>query len=83
MAVRIRMARHGTKKKPFYRIVVTDQENKRDGRFIEVVGTYDPRHKDNKCDLKTERIQYWISKGAQPSETVGILIKKASQSAAA
>ncbi len=83
MAVRIRMARHGTKKKPFYRIVVTDQENKRDGRFIEVVGTYDPRDKDNKVSLKQDRIQYWISKGAQPSETVGILIKKGSQAAAA
>lgn len=76
MAVRIRMARHGTKKKPFYRIVVTDQENKRDGRFIEIVGTYDPRDKDNKVTLVHDRIQYWISKGAQASDTVGDLIKK-------
>ena len=83
MSVRIRMARHGGKKKPFYRIVVTDQENKRDGRFIEVVGTYDPRDKENKVSLKKDRIQYWISKGAQASETVGILIKKESRVAAA
>ncbi len=76
MAVRIRLARHGTKKKPFYRLVVTDQENKRDGRFIEVVGTYDPRLKEKKVSLNQDRIQYWISKGAQPSETVGTLLKK-------
>ena len=81
MAVRIRLARHGTKKKPFYRVVITDQENKRDGRFIEVVGTYDPREKDNKVTFKHDRIQYWISKGAQPSETVGILLKKSAKAA--
>lgn len=82
MAVRIRLARHGTKKKPFYRVVVTDQENKRDGRFIEVVGTYDPREKENKVSFKQDRIQYWISKGAQPSETVGILLKKSAKNVA-
>ena len=51
-------------------------ENKRDGRFIEVVGTYDPRLKEKKVSLNQDRIQYWISKGAQPSETVGTLLKK-------
>jgi small subunit ribosomal protein S16 len=75
MAVRIRLARYGTKKKPFYRIVVADQEAKRDGRYIEVVGTYSPRDKAKRCDLKQDRIQYWIAKGAQPSETVAGLLK--------
>ncbi|HKY63845.1 MAG TPA: 30S ribosomal protein S16 [bacterium] len=76
MAVRIRMARHGTKKKPFYRIVVADSEAPRNGAFIEVVGTYDPRAKSNAVVLKNDRIQHWIGKGAQPSETVGHLLKK-------
>ena len=76
MAVRIRLARHGTTKKPFYRIVVTDQENPRDGKFLEVVGTYDPRHKTNRLTLKRERIEHWIKKGAQPSQTVGGLLKE-------
>ncbi|MFO1518446.1 MAG: 30S ribosomal protein S16 [bacterium] len=75
MSVRIRLARHGTKKKPFYRIVVADQESPRDGRFLEVVGTYSPRDQAQKCTLKRERIEYWISKGAQPSQTVGELLK--------
>jgi small subunit ribosomal protein S16 len=76
MAVRIRMSRHGAKKKPFYRIVVADSEAPRDGAFIEVVGTFDPRAKTNAVVLKNDRIQHWISKGAQPSETVGHLLKK-------
>ena len=76
MSVRIRMARFGTKKKPFYRIVVADQEAKRDGRFIEVVGTYLPKGPFKKCEFKKERVEYWVSKGAQPSETVSQLLKK-------
>ena len=86
MAVRIRLARHGAKKKPFYRIVVADKESPRDGRYLEVVGTYDPAKKDQKVNLKAERLQYWIGVGAQPSETVGQLIKsglKAAQAATA
>ncbi len=74
--VRIRMARFGAKKKPFYRIVVADQESKRDGRFIEIVGTYAPKDPTKKCELKRDRIAYWISKGAQTSDTVGQLLKK-------
>lgn len=70
------MSRHGAKKKPFYRIVVADSEAPRDGAFIEVVGTYDPRAKSNAVVLKNDRIQHWIGKGAQPSETVGHLLKK-------
>jgi small subunit ribosomal protein S16 len=76
MAVRIRMARHGTKKKPFYRIVVSDSESPRDGRFLEVVGTYSPRGKDKRCELKRDRIEYWMKKGALPSQTVGELLKR-------
>ena len=74
--VKIRMARRGATKKPFYRIVVTDSENPRDGRFLEILGTYDPRAKSNQVILKSDRIQHWIQKGAQPSVTVAQLIKK-------
>lgn len=76
MSVKIRMARHGTKKKPFYRIVVADSEAPRNGAFIEMVGTFDPRAKSNQLVLKTDRVNHWIGKGAQPSQTVGQLIKK-------
>ena len=76
MSVKIRMARHGTKKKPFYRIVVADSEAPRNGAFLEIVGTFDPRAKGNQVVLKSDRILHWISKGAKPSTTVGQLIKK-------
>jgi len=74
--VRIRMARHGTKKRPFYRIVVAHGEKARNGKFLEIVGTFDPRDDKNPVTLKTDRIQYWLQKGAQPSETVSHLLKK-------
>lgn len=74
--VRIRMARHGTKKKPFYRIVVAHGEYQRNGRFLEIVGTFDPRADKNQVVLKEDRIQYWLKKGAQPSQTVAQLLKK-------
>ena len=75
MAVHIRLARMGTKKTPFYRIVVADQRSPRGGRFIERLGTYDPR----RSELRVEgaRVQHWLSKGAQASETVTILLKNA------
>jgi small subunit ribosomal protein S16 len=76
MAVRIRLARHGTKKRPFYRIVVADGEKPRDGRFLEKVGTYDPKYDPAKVTVKTERVQYWIDKGATPSDTVKSLLKR-------
>ena len=76
MAVKIRLARFGAKKKPFYRIVVTDSSFPRDGRFIERVGTYDPRKDPPEITLKGERIAEWLKKGAQPTETVGQLLKK-------
>ena len=76
MAVKIRLARHGGKKKPFYRIVVADSECPRDGRFLENVGTYNPLYDPAKVSLKSERIQYWINQGAKPSDTVRSLLKK-------
>ena len=76
MAVVIRLARHGAKKKPFYRIVVADGECPRDGRYRENVGTYDPLIDPAKVTLKTERIQYWVDQGAKPSDTVRSLLKQ-------
>lgn len=78
MAVKIRLARHGAKKKPFYRIVVADGESPRDGRYLENVGTYDPLFDPAKVTLKSERIKYWIDQGAKPSDTVRSLLKKES-----
>ncbi|MGI9569571.1 MAG: 30S ribosomal protein S16 [Desulfobulbia bacterium] len=76
MGVRIRLARHGAKKKPFYRIVVADGENPRDGKFLEKVGTYDPLKDPAEVMLNPDRIKYWIDKGAIPSDTVKSLFKK-------
>ena len=76
MSVTIRMSRHGAKKKPFYRIVVSDQRFPRDGRYIEQVGTYDPRAKSDAVKLDQEKIDSWIKKGAKPSQTVSELIKR-------
>jgi len=76
MAVRIRLARHGAKKKPFYRIVVADSESPRDGRYLENVGTYNPLLDPAQVSLKSERIQYWMDQGAKPSDTVRSLLKK-------
>ncbi|MFB3061307.1 MAG: 30S ribosomal protein S16 [Candidatus Binatia bacterium] len=77
MSVRIRLSRHGAKKKPFYRIVVTDSRSPRDGRFIDQVGTYDPRASSGGINLNNESIEKWIQRGAQPSQIVSDLIKKA------
>ncbi len=76
MAVKIRLARHGAKKKPFYRIVVSDSESPRDGKFLERVGTYDPLYDPAKITLKTERIRYWMDQGALATDTVNSLLKK-------
>ena len=76
MGVRIRLARHGAKKKPFYRIVVAYGESPRDGRFLEKVGTYDPLKDPAELTLNPDRIKYWIDKGAIPSDTVKSLFKK-------
>jgi small subunit ribosomal protein S16 len=76
MGVKIRLARHGAKKRPFYRVVVADSESPRDGKFLEVVGTYNPLTDPADVSLKGERIQYWIDHGAQPTNTVKSLLKK-------
>jgi small subunit ribosomal protein S16 len=76
MAVKIRLARHGAKKKPFYRIVVADSESPRDGKFLENVGTYNSLQDPVQVTLKPERIRYWMDKGAKPSDTVRNLLKK-------
>ncbi len=81
MAVKIRLARHGAKKRPFYRIVVADAESPRDGRFIEVVGTYNPLPDPAEVTLKSERVDYWLGQGALPTHTVKNLLKKQSISA--
>ena len=80
MAVRIRLARAGAKKRPFYRIVVADERAPRDGRFIEKVGTYNPllpSESAERVTLDLERIQHWISKGAQPTDRVLRFLDKA------
>lgn len=74
MAVHIRLARTGTKKAPFYRIVVADQRSPRGGRFIERVGTYDPRRSD--INIDAARVEYWLGCGAQASDTVTQLLKR-------
>jgi small subunit ribosomal protein S16 len=83
MAVKIRMKRVGTKNTPVYRIVVADGRSPRDGKFIEEIGTYQPLKKENNFELKLDRAQYWVSKGAQPTDTVKSFIKKAGKAAAA
>lgn len=75
MSVVIRLSRHGAKKRPYYRVVVSDQRFPRDGRYIEQLGTYDPRVSAG-LKLDDEKIASWIAKGAQPSQTVSELIKK-------
>ncbi|MGD2029395.1 MAG: 30S ribosomal protein S16 [Desulfobacterales bacterium] len=76
MAVKIRLARHGAKKRPFYRIVIADSESPRDGKFLENVGTYDPVADPAKVSLKQERIKHWIGQGAIPTDTVKNILKK-------
>ena len=76
MAVKIRLQRFGTKKRPYYRIVAADSRVKRDGRFLEQVGTYDPMKTPGAIRLKLERIEHWVSVGAQPSDTVASLVRQ-------
>ena len=76
MAVSIRLRREGTKNRPYYKVVVADSRSPRDGKFIELIGTYDPKNPGHNSTLKLDRIDHWISRGAQPSDTVRSLIKK-------
>ena len=75
--VKIRLRRMGAKKNPFYRIVVADSRAPRDGRFIEEIGTYDPLAEPAKVTVKADRAKYWVENGAQPTDTVKALLKKA------
>ena len=76
MSTRIRLSRHGAKKKPFYRIVVCDQRFPRDGRYIEQVGTYNPNASTRAINLNQEKVDTWIKRGAKPTQTVSELIKQ-------
>src|SRR5712691_7899059 len=76
MPVSIRLRREGALNRPYYKVVVADSRSPRDGKFIEVIGTYDPKKPGRNSSLNVERAEYWISKGAQPSDTVRSLIKK-------
>ena len=76
MATKIRLARFGAKKAPYYRIVIADVDSPRDGRFIEQIGTYDPKLETNKVNVKEDRMKYWLLQGAQPTDTVRSLFKQ-------
>ena len=76
MSVKIRLSRHGAKKRPFYRNVAADIESPRDGRFIETLGTYNPLKDPAEVTLDKERVDYWIQQGATPSDTVRSILKR-------
>jgi small subunit ribosomal protein S16 len=77
MAVKIRLRRAGRKKQPTYRVVVADSRSPRDGKFIEILGQYAPRTGEQALKLKSERVNYWLDNGAQPTDTVRSLLRKA------
>jgi small subunit ribosomal protein S16 len=77
MSVKIRLRRTGRKKQPMYRIVIADSHSPRDGKFIEVIGQYAPRSGDTALNLQTDRANYWLDNGAQPTDTVRSLLRKA------
>ena len=81
MSVAIRLKREGAKNHPFYKIVVADKRSPRDGKFIEIIGTYDPKKEGENYALKLDRAEYWVGVGAQPSQTVGSIINKARKQA--
>jgi small subunit ribosomal protein S16 len=82
MAVSIRLRREGAKNRPYYKVVVADSRSPRDGKFIEILGTYDPKKPGHNSSLKLDRVEHWIARGAQPSDTVRSLIKKNRQQSA-
>ena len=83
MAVRIRLTRKGRKKEPFYRIVVADSEAPRDGKFLDILGTYDPMQNPAVVTIDNEKLDAWVKRGAKPTETVESLIRKHAGTAAA
>jgi small subunit ribosomal protein S16 len=76
MALRIRLARYGAKKRPFYRIVVSNSESPRDGKFLDIIGTYDPRQEPAAVSVKEDRLREWVGRGATPTDTVASLLKQ-------
>ncbi len=76
MAVKIRLSRFGSNKKPFYRIIAADSRSPRDGRFIEILGTYDSTKNPAEVNIKIDKLVHWLNKGAQPTDTVKSLLKK-------
>ena len=80
--VAIRLRREGTTNTPYYKVVVTDQRSPRDGKFIEIIGNYDPKKKDLNANIDLARADYWIGQGAKPSDTVRSLIKKVRKASA-
>ena len=76
MALRIRLARYGAKKRPFYRIVVTNSESPRDGKFLDIIGTYDPRQEPAAVSVQEDRLREWVGRGATPTDTVASLLKQ-------
>ncbi len=85
MALKIRLQRHGASHRPFYRMVVTEADARRDGRFVEVLGTYEPQAKrsEEEVKIKLDRVDYWKSVGAKPTDTAASLIRKARREAPA
>jgi small subunit ribosomal protein S16 len=83
MAVAIRLRREGTRNTPYYKVVVTDKRSPRDGKFIEIVGNYDPKNTGTNYNVKLERIDHWVKNGAQMSDTVRSIVKKARAAAPA
>jgi len=81
--VAIRLRREGTTNTPYYKVIVADQRSPRDGKFIEIIGNYDPKKQGMNTNIDLARADYWIGKGAQPSDTVRSLIKKVRRAAAA
>jgi small subunit ribosomal protein S16 len=79
----VRLARRGTKQRPFYHIVATDNASRRDGRFIEQIGTYDPKKADSEAFLQQDRLEYWVSVGAQLSERVNHILREKKKSTTA
>lgn len=77
MSVSIRLRREGAKNSPFYRVVAADKRSPRDGKFLELLGTYEPGKKEENFRLKLDRVDHWLKNGAQPSDTVASLLKKA------
>ncbi|HEY5792109.1 MAG TPA: 30S ribosomal protein S16 [Chthoniobacterales bacterium] len=77
MAVAIRLRREGARNHPYYKIIVADQRSPRDGKFIEILGTYDPKREGENFSIALDRAEYWVGVGARPSQTVNSLINKA------